>query len=94
MAAEVYWTSAGDLVVSGNKRVALGTITCSGLASGACAIPGMKKIDCVTLAPKVLGAATFAVAVNEGSGATAMNGWVHIKSATASDVFFATVWGR
>lgn len=90
MAAEVYFT--GSKTTWGNKKIAVGTITCSGIASGACQVLGY--IETAVIGNKAIGAATYAVGYNEMSGATAADGWIHIKSATAGDVFSVIAVGR
>lgn len=90
MAAEVYFT--GSKSTWGNKKVAIGTLTLSGIASGACQVLGY--IEGAVVGNKVIGAATYAVAYNEMSGTTAADGWIHIKSATAGDVFSVIAFGR
>lgn len=77
----------------GNVMGSCGTITLDGQSSGAVQIPGISKIYGGAITPKAMGANTFSVAWNSGSGATAMNGYVQILSATASDTLHAFVVG-
>jgi hypothetical protein len=81
--------------VMGNKRYAHGTVTLTDQASGAVQIPGIAYIDAATVAPgSVWAGATYSVGINQGSGATTIAGMLHIASATSSDVFSVSVYGR
>lgn len=81
--------------VQGEKRYACGTVTLTDQASGAVEIPGISYIEGGTVGiGGAWGGATFAVGFNEGSGATAINGMLHIKSAASGDVFGVHIVGR
>lgn len=90
--AEAYWT--GESTAWGNLRVSIGTITLSGLASGA-ALPngagyirgGIAKLRSGTECN------SYSVSWNERSGATADSGWIHIGSGADGDVFDIIAWG-
>lgn len=93
MAAEAVF--AGTSSAWGNKRVALGTITLSGLASGACYIPGINYIEgAVASLNSQTSNTTYTLKYNTGSGATAIEGMFDICSAVAGDVFGVIIWGR
>ena len=80
--------------VSGERRYAAGTVTLTDQASGAVQIPGIGKILAANVSPQTWAGATYAVGINEGSGATSIDGQLHIKSATSGDVYAVYVVGR
>lgn len=93
MAAEVYFT--GESSAWGNKRVAIGTITLSGIASGACYVPGISYIEGAVIDIKShTDTTSYTIKYNTGSGATSIEGMIDICSAVAGDVFGAVIWGR
>jgi len=93
MAAEVYFT--GENPVFGNKRMAIGTITLSGLTSGAADVGLGRIIDGGSVSLRAYTDTTsHTVAYNLGSGSTTIYGQVRIGSAVAGEVFDVIIVGE
>lgn len=86
---------SGSTTVWGNKRVAIGKIILTGLASGSVYIPGITYIEGASVAiNRHTDTTSYSVYANTGSGATSIEGMLHIGSAVAGDSFSVIVWGR
>lgn len=92
MANEALWD--GTSSVWGNKRMAVGKLILTGIASGAAYI-GLTKIENVSVSiNRHTDTTSYSVMPNEGSGATSIEGMLHIGSAVAGDSFTVIAWGR
>lgn len=92
MAAEAVWD--GEVTVLGNKRVAMGTVTMSGLVSGAFQ-PGLGYVEGgVLMINTSTTNATHYVAFNKASGDTATYGYVKVYDAVDGDVLNCIIWGQ
>ena len=81
--------------VMGDQKVAFGVITMTGVTSGAVS-SGLEVINggSITILSATSQVPGFIPAFNRGSGATALNGMIQIKTCTAGDSFNVFVFGK
>lgn len=85
---------SGQSTVWGNKRMAVGTLILTGVASGAAYI-GLDYIEGANVSiNRHTDTTSYSVKPNTGSGATSINGMLDIGSAVAGDSFTVIAWGR
>jgi hypothetical protein len=86
---------SGVSTVWGDKRVAIGKIILTGIASGSAYIPGLSYIENVSVSiNRHTETTSYSVIPNTGSASTSIEGMLHIGSAVAGDSFTVIAWGR